>query len=177
MIKKLENEEILINEFLKQNPAAKRYRLYDSELRKDFQEKRLVEDNVIYVIHFTTKIGELFRFIITGPAEKLGDSIAEISLKDDKGVFIKNPQIFRENDTDNTYRVRAFYVKKVMTLNNYNLIMDIYMNAKKYVPKLRTTIFSFLYEKAINYYTKKNFTETVKALKNIREIENDRFYY
>ena len=40
MIKKLENEEILINEFLKQNPAAKRYRLYDSELRKDFQEKK-----------------------------------------------------------------------------------------------------------------------------------------
>ena len=98
-------------------------------------------------------------------------------LMDENGVFIKNPQIFRENDTDNTYRVRAFYVKKVMTLNNYNLIMDIYMNAKKYVPKLRTTIFSFLYEKAINYYTKKNFTETVKALKNIREIENDRFYY
>lgn len=33
MIKKLENEEILINEFLKQNPAAKRYRLYDSGKR------------------------------------------------------------------------------------------------------------------------------------------------
>ena len=142
MIKKLENEEISINEFLKQNPAAKGYRLYDSELRKDFQEKRLVEDNGIYGIHFTTKIGELFRFIITGPAEKLGDSIAEISLKDDKGVFIKNPQIFRENDTDNTYRVRAFYVKKVMTLNN-PIVSKAFSSALSGTNKINTVDISF----------------------------------
>lgn len=85
-----------------------------------------MEDIEKHGMCFTINIDEVFRFVICSGFEEYGCSLAKISFKADDGEFIKDAHILKGGDTEGTFCARKFIVKKIYSLNDYDLIIKLY---------------------------------------------------
>jgi hypothetical protein len=141
------------------------YRLFDKATRLEYLVGNIVEDPKKHGLYFTIRREEIFRFIMTAYLDNWGDSLATINFMLPSGEIIKNTAIAKGYDTDGTYRAHSFYIEEIQSLNDYNLILDLYeCSDKKYKMLINDDT---LYGKSIEYYNDKQCNETVRALTNI----------
>ncbi|MBQ3600420.1 MAG: hypothetical protein II992_04355 [Lachnospiraceae bacterium] len=165
---------ISVKEFYKRNSTYRGYRLFDKSSRPEFQEGKLVEDKGKHGLYFTIECKDLFRILLASYFEDFGDSLAIISLisVDGKGTPVRKASISRGMDTTNTYHSRAFYIEKIYSLDNYELILKMYEAAPdNYKLLIYDETEGGMYMGSVKYYRKKGCNEIVRALNDIHQIE------
>lgn len=166
-----------VKEFYKETRTYTGYRLFEKELRPEFQEGELVEDKGTHGLYFTTEFSDMFRIMLASYREKFGEYLATISLisLDGKNKPVRKASISKGYDTKGTYHSRAFYVEKIQPLNNYELIMQMYEAAPDYYKRLvYDDSEDGFYMGSIAYYGNKGCNEIVRALNDIHQIEKKR---
>lgn len=168
---------ITVEEFYKKISTYRGYRLFDKELRPEFQEGNLVEDKGKHGLYFTIEYGDMFRILLAAYFEDFGDYLAIISLVslDGNGTPVRNASISRGMDTNSTYHSRAFYIEKIQPLNKYELILQIYEAAPdEYKLLIYDESEGGMYMGSIKYYRNKGCNEIVRALNDIHQIEKEK---
>lgn len=156
---------ISAEQFYEKTHTYRGYRLFDRATRLDFLVGNIVEDPKKHGLYFTIRREEIFRFIMTAYLDNWGDSLAKINFMLPSGEIIKNTAIAKGYDTDGTYRAHSFYIEEIQSLNDYELILDLYeCSDKKYKMLINDDT---LYGKSIEYYNDKQCNETVRALTSI----------
>lgn len=156
-------------EFAQDNGTHIGYRIYDKLFRTEFFQGNYVEDKSKHGLYFTIRKEELFRFVMVSHMENFGDAIAKISLQKPDGTYIENAAIQKGPDTPNTYRSHGFYVLETYSLDDYDLMINLYSIADDQYKLLAYD--ESLCEQSIEYFCNKKCLKTVKALNDIHKME------
>lgn len=154
-------------EFYNETGFYKGYRLFDLEKHPEFKEGEFIEDTNKHGLYFTINRNELFRFVMSSHKEDFGVHIAEISLKHND-QFVTNAAIAKGYDSKGTYRSHCFYIEKTYSINDYQIILELFDIAPD---EFKLLIYDdserSLYSGSVKYYSDKGCDQTVAALKDI----------
>lgn len=139
------------------------FKIFKAEERSDFIVGNIVEDPTSHGMSFAICESEIFELILKSSYEDFGSSLAIISFEKPDGSIIEDA--FIRSDVKPTYRCsKRFCIKDVKSLNDYKLIMSMFKCSNN---EGKNLLYGF-YEQSIDYYTKRNCLEIVKALRDIR---------
>lgn len=163
---------ISAREFAKEKGTHIGYKIFDKSSRNDFFDGNYVEGESKYGLYFTIKKEELFQFVMLSYLENFGDTIAKVSLQKPDGAYIENAAIRKGPDTENTYSSQGLYILETYSLNDYDLLINLYSIADD---EHKLMAFDDTsgghYKQSIEYFNNKNCKEAVRALEDIHKME------
>jgi hypothetical protein len=141
------------------------FNISDSKDFKQYNRNDIYTDSHPQGTYYVIKYEVVFSLVMRNGMEHFGDSLLNICFADSYGRMIEDAQIGYGED-DNCYRTHKFYVKKIQTLNDYELIIDLY---NKSFDQYKYAIIDEdgMYKQAIEYYENRGMFETVRVLTDI----------
>ena len=141
------------------------FNISDSKDFKQYNRNDIYTDLHPHGTYYVIKYEVVFSLVMRNGMEHFGDSLLNICFVDSDGRMIEDAQIGYGED-DNCYRTHKFYVQKIQTLNDYELIIDLY---NKSFDQYKYAIIDEdgMYKQAIEYYENRGMFETVRALTDI----------
>ncbi len=137
------------------------YKIFDID-KNTYHKGNIIKPS--HPVFFTIEKSEVFYFILTNASENFGTYLLIASFQG-----CNDTHIYRQNaDTEGTRTIDKFYVDNIVSLNDYDLIMDFY-HASKYQSITDDDSDKSLYFEALKYYERHNCPETVRALKEIHD--------